>query len=117
MAGLNRIPWWRWIPIPWRKWSVVLRVDAADEIPDRLPRASAALVGDDTYPKWLAFDCPCRRGHRVMLNLDRSRKPYWIAKSIRPLTLQPSVNDFTIDTKCHYVVRDGRVKWAHTNKE
>ncbi len=112
MAGMTRIPWWCWIPFPWRRWSVVLVIDAADEVPQRLPRAGAVLVGTPARPTWLAFDCPCRRAHRVMLNLDRVRRPYWIVKSLRPLSLSPSVNDFTIDKKCHYWLMRGRVEWV-----
>jgi hypothetical protein len=112
MASMNRISWWNWIPWPWRKWSVVLAVDDADEIPERLPRAGVVVVGDIERPKWIAFDCPCRRGHRVMLNMDWQRRPYWLVNQVHPLTLSPSVNDFTIDENCHYFVTDGRIRWV-----
>lgn len=117
MAGLTRIPWWRWIPLPWRRWGIVLLVDAADEVPARLPQAGTVLVGAASRPSWVAFDCPCGRGHRVMLNLDRRRQPYWLVKQARPLTLSPSVDDLTAGNRCHYWVQRGRVMWVRHDRD
>lgn len=112
METLNRISWWDWIPFPWRRWKVVLIVGSADEIPEVFPISSAVLVGTLVHPKWLAFDCPCRRGHRVMLNLDSRRKPSWSISNPNKLTINPSVNDRSIDDRCHYFIRKGKVVWA-----
>ncbi len=113
MAGVGPIRWWRWLPAPWRKWEVILVVDAADEIPPRLPPKGAAVVGSMRHPKWIAFDCPCRRRHRIMVNLDPSRSPCWKLYSDRPLTLSPSIDDRTSDRRCHFIVSDGRIRWAY----
>ena len=115
MASLKRIPWWRKLPLPF-KWSVVLVVDAADEIPDKLPRSAAVRVQDGDQPKWIAFDCPCKRGHRVMLNLDQRRRPYWTVTASSRFTISPSVNDFSIDSNCHYFVRSGKIQWVPYTK-
>src|ERR1700729_1097246 len=65
-------------------------VEAADEIPEKLPRNAAVIVGTALRPKWIAFDCPCLSGHRIMLNLDHDRRPYWqISKVDGPLSLSP----------------------------
>jgi hypothetical protein len=104
---------WSWlVPPAWRKWRIVLTVEEADEIPERLPRAAAVLVGSPSNQKWIAFDCPCRRHHRVMLNLSRNRTPYWSVLTKSPLTLIPSVDDFSGGQRCHYFLRNGKVRWA-----
>ena len=105
-----KLPWWQWLPI--FGWRIVGVVEAADEIPDRLPRNGAVLVGLPHLPKWVAFDCPCRWGHRIMLNTDRQRQPVWTTTTAKKLTLAPSVDYQGRDRRCHYVIRNGRAKWV-----
>jgi hypothetical protein len=100
--------WRRWHRGPWR---ITTRVTEADQIPDVLPRHGAALVRSDRAPKWLAFDCPCETGHRIMLNLDERRWPRWAVTREAPLTVWPSVDVETDSRRCHYVLRHGRVDW------
>ena len=114
MAVGRRIKWWQWMPR--RTWRLVLVVDEADEVPARLPRHTAALVGPNENPKWIAFDCPCRRGHRVMLNLDRRRRPAWSVVSRYPLTISPSIDDYAMG-RCHFFLRQGRIQWAPARTE
>jgi hypothetical protein len=95
-----------------RPFRLVAVVDSADEIPDVLPRRGAVRVGQNHALKWLACDCPCKAHHRVMLNLDRSRRPYWELRDRQPLTVWPSVDQPGPDRRCHYFLRDGRVQWA-----
>jgi len=110
---MDRISFWDWLPLPLRSWRVVLHVAAADEIPERLPFKGAVTVGPHGRAlSWIAFDCPCGRGHRVMLNLDASRAPRWKVRSTRPLTIQPSVDDCSIDKQCHYFITQGKTIWA-----
>lgn len=112
MAETMKISWWQWLPF-WR-WRMIGMVDSADEIPDRLPRNAAVVVGDDRFPKWLAFDCPCRKGHRIMLNTDRARRPSWRFSRTPEghLTVTPSV-DFVGDAfRCHYFIREGKIEWT-----
>lgn len=88
------------------------QVESADEIPDKLPKNTAVIVGSATQPKWIAFDCPCRSGHRIMLNLDRGRSPFWQLSTVDgPLSLSPSVNYYDGRRRCHYFVRNGKVDW------
>ena len=111
---MMHIPWWQWLPIhPWR---IVASVEAADEIPARMPPNGAVLVGTLSTPKWIAFDCPCRRGHRIMVNLDPRHRPHWrIAKNTR-LTLTPSIDVHRESQRCHYFVRNGRIVWAEPER-
>ncbi len=115
MAGVSPIRWSDWLPFPWRKWRVVGEVAAGDEIPQRLPPKGAILVGG-SHPTWLAFDCPCNRGHRIMVNLDRTRRPRWAVTTRTPLTLRPSVDGMTSVGRCHFVLREGNVIWIAENE-
>jgi uncharacterized protein DUF6527 len=110
MAGIGRLPWWEWIP--GRSWRVVAIVDAADEVPRRLPRSGAILVGSPERPKWLVFDCPCKTGHRIMITLDRAHHPFWTVHDHKKLTVSPSVDYFSSDRQCHYFIRRGKIIWV-----
>ncbi len=111
MDGMIKFSWWH--SLPWLPWRVVAFVEAADEIPERLPRKGAVLVGSDAYPKWLAFDCPCRQGHRIMVSLDKRTKPHWQITGSERLTLSPSVDAMTDRRRCHYIMRNGKIIWVH----
>ena len=105
--------WFDRLPLPWRRWRVTDVVDSMADVPARLPHRGAVLViFANVTPGWLAFDCPCSRGHRVMLNLDRARYPAWSLLDLNPLTIVPSVHDASGPTECHYFIRGGRVMWA-----
>jgi len=111
MAGVRPISWWQWIPLPWRKWRLVGTVEAGDEVPDRLPRKGVVLVEHAHRPTWAAFDCPCGRGHRLMVNLDQTRRPVWRVASRHPLSIRPSVDDVTPLRRCHFWITNGRITW------
>lgn len=114
MAGV--ISRWQRLPLPWRSFRLVGRVDAADEVPDRLPRKGIILVGPADEPTWAAFDCPCGRGHRLMVNLDRTRRPAWRLESVYPLSLRPSIDNITPQRRCHFFVSGGKITWARDER-
>ncbi len=115
---MGRLTWLRWWPRwPRLRWRVVGQVEAADEIPSRLPRRGAVIAGPQDEPHWIAFDCPCRKGHRVMLNLDKRRRPAWSITQGRPLTVRPSVDDRTAHRRCHFFIRDGKIYWVPPGTE
>jgi hypothetical protein len=105
-----KVSWWQWLPF-WR-WRVIGTATSADEVPDRLPRNGTALVGDIGRIKWIVFDCPCRTGHRIMLNADPARRPYWTLNQLVRLTISPSVDYQGSSRRCHYFIRNGRILWA-----
>jgi hypothetical protein len=111
VADALSISWWEWLP--GRKLRIVVIVESADEIPQRLPHNGVALVGPRRNPKWIAFDCPCRTGHRIMLNADRARWPYWSLNKKGDLTITPSVDYEDSGKRCHFIVRNGRVSWVY----
>lgn len=105
-----KIGWRKWLPFqPWR---IIGSADSVDEIPDRLPRNGVTLVGDGTRTKWVVFDCPCRTGHRIMLNADPARRPTWKLSNAGRLTILPSIDYRGQDRRCHYFIRNGRIAWA-----
>ena len=114
MAGIKRlIAWWQSLSLPWRPWHIVRYVDAADEIPDQVSNKGVILVGAPGDTTWAVFDCPCRREHRLMVNLDSSRHPAWRITSIKPLTIHPSIDDITAGRQCHFFIRRGRIRWVN----
>lgn len=100
--------------LPARRWRVIGSVDDADNVPDSLPSCRAVLVATSLIDKWLAFDCPCGAGHRILLNLDKSRSPSWrLRVSIMgKITLSPSVDFEDGHKRCHFTIRRGRVAWT-----
>lgn len=107
-----RIRWWDWLPF--RRWRLIGVVEHADEVPKKLPRAGVVMVSSGGVDKWVAFDCPCRYRHRIMLNIDGARRPRWrvSTESGRILTIMPSVDYSEAHRRCHYVLRHGRVEWS-----
>ena len=115
MAGMNGlVVWWQSLPLPWRRWRIVGRVDAADEVGEHLAYRGVVLVGAPERAAWAVFDCPCRTGHRLMVNLDTARYPVWRVEYARPLTIRPSIDDSTPERRCHFFVHNGKISWAKT---
>src|SRR5688572_25940487 len=110
MAVKDRLRWSDWIPL--HKWRIGVIVDAADEVPERLPVRTAVLIGTVSSPKWIAFDCPCGRGHRILLNVDDSRSPQWSVRAASPLTVWPSIDAEHQFRRCHFILRNGKVTWV-----
>lgn len=117
MGKLGHIAWWQWIVVPGRRWRVVTRVAAGDEVPERLPRRGVALIGPADSPTWAAFDCPCQRDHRLMVNLDTARHPAWMITSTKPFGLRPSIDDISQERRCHFIMDAGRIKWTRGGGE
>ena len=47
-----------------------------------------------------------------MVNLDRARHPFWRIESQKPLSIRPSIDNITQERRCHFVIRDGKLRWA-----
>lgn len=105
-----KFSWWQWLPF--QRWRIVGAAESADEVPERLPRNGVALVVDAGKTKWIAFDCPCRTGHRIMVNADPARRPHWTLNALAPLTIYPSIDYHGSQRRCHYFIRGGRIVWT-----
>ncbi len=118
MAKLTRIrSWWLSLAAPWRRWRVVGYVAAGDEVPEELPYRGVVLVGRPQRPTWAAFDCPCRSGHRLLVNLDDKRYPHWKISLQPRLSLWPSIDSVAHGRRCHFVLNKGTIRWAHDTQE
>lgn len=100
--------------VPVLRWRVDQSIANVDDVPSRIPKRRAYLVKTAILRKWLVFDCPCGAGHRITLNLDDSRVPYWrlMLSANRRITLSPSIDYQGNSRRCHYSIRKGRVIWA-----
>lgn len=102
-----------WRRLAFGRWRLIGTVESADEVPEKLPHEGVVLVAEGAKTKWLVFDCPCRTGHRIMLNADRQRRPFWtFHQNESRLTIAPSIDYRTRERRCHYFIRNGRVVWA-----
>lgn len=118
MAEMKRlVAWWQSLPLPWRTWRIVEHVGAGDEVPERLPYRGVVLVGAPRSATWAVLDCPCRAGHRLMVNLDRTRHPFWRIESGKPLSIRPSIDNITPERRCHFIVRGGKTSWRTARSE
>lgn len=105
-----RVRWWKWLPR--RRYAVVCTVPAADLIPHRLPRRGLAIVDDGRGPAWIAFDCPCRRRHRLLISLSEPIRPYWHLTIEQRPSLTPSVNVSEEEHRCHFWLKNGSIQWV-----
>lgn len=120
--GLRRlvVKWWAHrvalLELPtFHRWRLDAMVSDMDEVPLNIRPRRAYLVGTPSRPKWLVFDCACGGGHRILLNLDAARHPFWtlrLSKITKALSLHPSVDYHDDGRTCHYIVSKGRIKWV-----
>jgi hypothetical protein len=104
------LPWRSWLPH--RRYHVAARVEAADLVPARLPRKAMVVVENRGVLAWVAFDCPCRRRHRLLIRLTVDERPYWRLTGLQPPSLQPSVDSRDEEQRCHFWLINGKVRWA-----
>ena len=101
--------------LTFHRWRLEAMVPDMDDVPLSIRPRRAYLVGTPSRPKWLVFDCACCGGHRILLNLDRARRPFWtlrLSKTTKALSLHPSVDYHDDRRACHYIVSNGRIKWV-----
>lgn len=118
LARLVPMWWTRWRTLferlTFRSWQLEATVSDMDEVPISIRPRRAYLVAAPSHRKWLVFDCACGGGHRILLNLDRSRQPVWTLRlsKTKALTLYPSVNYHDGHRTCHYILSNGRIEWV-----
>ena len=47
-----------------------------------------------------------------MVNLDKTRLPFWRVESQNPLSIRPSIDNITPERRCHFTIRAGKIAWA-----
>lgn len=94
------------------RYTCVKCVDSMIEVPERTARG-IYIVGSRESPKWAVFDCPCSRGHRLTVNLMRSRYPYWNLEMAREtVSLTPSIVVTDHPCQSHFWLHRNRVRWV-----
>ena len=82
------------------------------DVPSELDRHTLAVCGTSEMPKWAALECPCGRGHRIVVSLQKGHHPHWSLEALKGApNLIPSVDSRT-DYRCHFWLRDGRAHWV-----
>jgi hypothetical protein len=103
---------WRRLRVTRPRIKHVSFVESPSDVPDDLPRQGLVVVGMPEYPKWAVFECPCGRGHRLMLSLQRGHRVSWrLRLGARGPSLSPSI-DLIADFRCHFWLHEGRVRWV-----
>lgn len=95
-------------------------VESVLEVPDSLPHRTAVLIQPEGMPEqWLAFDCPCSDGHRLLMNLSSARSPRWRLVLARhgAVSLAPSVDSHSAAGRCHFWLRDGHPSWVRAQDD
>jgi len=107
------IDWWRRRRLTVPLLDRVERYASQAELPESLPRHQLAIVGTQASPKWLVLECPCGSGHRLKMNLSAGRQPRWrlVASEAGP-SVFPSIDFDGAERRCHFWIREGRVRWS-----
>ena len=91
------------------------RTEWVEDLPDRIGRDVAYVIGGRRYPFSVAMVCP-RRACREVVHLDLSKEveERWRLKEHArgEISLWPSVHVTGRRCQCHYWLRDGRIVWA-----
>ena len=69
------------------------------------------IVGDPS--KWLVMECPCGTGHRLSVNLATHAQPRWtVTETGGGVSVTPSLDVKQPSRRCHFWIREGRVRWC-----
>jgi hypothetical protein len=111
----------------WRKWSPAARapadypsvrfLDSMADVPERIEK-TIYVVG--STPKWVIFDCPCNKDHRLKVPLMKSVSPHWRLTCHKgTISLWPSVSVADGPCESHFWLRENRVeraRWVHDDE-
>lgn len=87
-------------------------VEYVNDVPERLS-GRLYVVSRAGIPRRALFECPCRCGLRIDLNLSEERSPAWAASVINEkATLSPSVWVPKEQCGSHFFVRNNRIDWV-----
>ncbi len=108
----NLIDWWRRRGRSTPRIRKIRQYEETSALPDKLPRREIAVAG--TPPTWAAMECPCGTGHRLMVRIrPHSRVNAWdLDTGGTGPTLHPSIDSVIGQKRCHFWLRDGRVRWV-----
>jgi len=104
--------WWKRLRRR-RRYGKVAVVDSMSAVPERLG-GTIYIVRRGGIDRRAAFDCPCRCGRKIDLNLVKSgQQPSWSAMMEGDkITLHPSVWLRSDPCQSHFFIRGSRIIWA-----
>ncbi len=101
--------WRKWRPAP-ADYPSVSFVNSMSDVPDRVEK-TIYVVG--ATPKWVIFDCPCNKNHRLKVPLMKSVSPHWrLTRHGKTVSLSPSLSVADGPCDSHFWLRQNRVEWA-----
>lgn len=106
------IDWWRRHRWTQPRYTRVRTYESRTDVPRKLPRRTLAIISG--RPGWVILECPCGTGHEriELLMSPRAGHPSWrLTTDDNGPTIHPSV-DYVDGRRCHFWVRDGRVRWV-----
>ena len=114
MTRAAAIDLWRRLRLTRPRIDNVIYVAGPTDVPDNIDRHTLVVVGSHEFQKWAMLECPCGRGHRLAVSLQRSHRPSWrLTVGAAGPSLFPSI-DSRRKRRCHFWLRDGRVRWARS---
>lgn len=94
-----------------RHYSSIKYVERVSDLPEKL-RNNIYLVRRNGDLLWVVMDCPCRKNHRITINLMSAREPHWTVKfQGKEVTLFPSLW-FKGECESHFWVKRNEVHWV-----
>ncbi len=85
------------------------------DLPEQPAPNELAIAGTRGRPKWALIDCPCGRGHTILLTLSTNDMPHWTVglddKSLPSLSPSVDRNRGKPD-RCHFWLRHGKIQWT-----
>jgi len=111
------VDWWRRRRLTRPRLKQVAYYASRSDVPVQVPRQTLTVVGTEASPKWAIFECPCGRGHQLVVNLSPVRTPHWrLTTGRRGPSLYPSI-DYEDVHRCHFWLRGGSVEWAPVRRD
>lgn len=112
MTKGRAIDLWRRLRLTHPRIDTVVYIESPMDVPEDIDRQTLVVVGNREFQKWAMLECPCGRGHRLAVSLQRSHRPSWrLSFDDGGPSLFPSI-DSVADRRCHFWLRDGRVRWV-----
>lgn len=108
--------WWKRTK-PDRRYPRTVFLESRRDVPDAPAADTLYVVGVKRAPKWLIFDCPCGRGHRLDVNLMRARNPFWRLSFGLANRVSASPSLWVADDICdsHFWLKNSAVYFVRAN--
>jgi len=97
------------------QYSGVKFVDSLPDVPAQIGN-DIYIVGSSKAAKWVVFNCPCLKSHKLTVNLMKSNYPRWTLRlSGKKVSLSPSIVVTDHPCKSHFWLKSNQVYIALEN--